>query len=177
MAEPKYLSIEEYSLHCGLSIPTIRRRVRDGSIPSMQPGGARHKILIPIDALKSPDTPAPGPSVSVPPTASSKRLVGTDTPLAQRCVASRFCSQRHKPQTSKREHSAGETLRFLPRSETPCHDPEKTNSINVLTSNGFLPCETESGGLMDVATPSMPAATRSPAKIAKKPSRNSHSWI
>ncbi|MEQ8854387.1 helix-turn-helix domain-containing protein [Gimesia sp.] len=41
------LSIEELSTIISLSISTIRRRIRDGSIPAIQPGGKGTKLLIP----------------------------------------------------------------------------------------------------------------------------------
>lgn len=47
----KFLTIRQFSLASPLSEATIRRRIRDGSLPFVQPGGKRTKILIPADAL------------------------------------------------------------------------------------------------------------------------------
>lgn len=46
-----YLTIKQFASHYGLSDTTIRRRVRDGSLPSVQAGGKGKKILIPSNAL------------------------------------------------------------------------------------------------------------------------------
>ena len=50
-ATAAFLTIEELSQHLPLSIKTIRRRIRDGSIPAIQPGGKGTKILIPLEWL------------------------------------------------------------------------------------------------------------------------------
>jgi len=49
-----YLSISQFSAETTLSLATVRRRLKDGSIPSIQPGGSRTKILIPVSALTEP---------------------------------------------------------------------------------------------------------------------------
>jgi len=48
---PQYLTIKQSASHYGLSETTIRRRVQDGSLPSVQTGGKGKKILIPSQAL------------------------------------------------------------------------------------------------------------------------------
>ncbi|QDU05456.1 Helix-turn-helix domain protein [Gimesia chilikensis] len=40
-------TIEELAPKLAVSISTIRRRIRDGSIPAIQPGGKGTKLLIP----------------------------------------------------------------------------------------------------------------------------------
>lgn len=37
----------------GLSIPTIRRYLKDGRLPKVQPGGRRCRVLIPRSAIES----------------------------------------------------------------------------------------------------------------------------
>jgi len=49
--QPEFLSIPQFAALSQLSMSTIRRRLRDGSIPFSQPGGKRTKILIPQKAL------------------------------------------------------------------------------------------------------------------------------
>lgn len=51
----EFLSIREFASRTGLSEPTIPRRIKDGSIPSSQPGGRRIRVLIPFTSLISPD--------------------------------------------------------------------------------------------------------------------------
>lgn len=46
-----YCSPKEFSLRSGLSLATIYRHLRNGSLPFVQLGGFRHRILIPCDAL------------------------------------------------------------------------------------------------------------------------------
>lgn len=61
--DEQFLSIDEFARRTSLSESTIRRRVRDGSIPSWQPGGPGTRVLIPIDALDI--TPPTSTSVAV----------------------------------------------------------------------------------------------------------------
>ena len=49
--QAEFLSPKEFAPRHDLSISTVRRYVKDGRIPADQPGGRRHRILIPIDAL------------------------------------------------------------------------------------------------------------------------------
>jgi excisionase family DNA binding protein len=48
----KCLTIEELSQWTGLSVSTIRRRVKDGTIPFLQPGGRRSRIVFPPDIVE-----------------------------------------------------------------------------------------------------------------------------
>lgn len=50
--EKKYLSLDELSAVSGLSASTLRRRVRDGTLPVIQPGGRRTRLLFRIDVLE-----------------------------------------------------------------------------------------------------------------------------
>lgn len=50
------LSIEELSDIVSLSISTIRRRIRDGGIPAIQPGGKGTKLLIPKEWINQQAT-------------------------------------------------------------------------------------------------------------------------
>lgn len=47
----EFLSVEEYCAITRLSLSTVRRRIRDGSLPVHQPGGRRTAIRIPRSAL------------------------------------------------------------------------------------------------------------------------------
>lgn len=50
-ARRDFLSVQEFVRSSGLSASTVRRRVRDGSLPNCQPGGSGCRVLIPADAL------------------------------------------------------------------------------------------------------------------------------
>lgn len=45
------LSPKEFVAKSGLSLATVRRYLRDGRLPSIQPGGRRCRVLIPASAL------------------------------------------------------------------------------------------------------------------------------
>ena len=47
----RYLTFDEFKGRVPLSASTIRRRLKDGSIPYIQPGGKGHTVLIREDAL------------------------------------------------------------------------------------------------------------------------------
>lgn len=51
-----YLTLAELCEQSGLSESTIRRRVKDGSLPAFQPGGRRKRLLFPADVLQRPQT-------------------------------------------------------------------------------------------------------------------------
>src|SRR4051794_28418383 len=51
----RYVSLKEFSRLTGLSLTTLRRRVKDGSLPCKQLGGRRCRLLIPRDALETLD--------------------------------------------------------------------------------------------------------------------------
>jgi excisionase family DNA binding protein len=51
---PRYLTIEEFSHLSTLSIPTLRRLVKKGALPVIQPGGPRTRMLFRADALEQP---------------------------------------------------------------------------------------------------------------------------
>lgn len=53
----RYLTLAELVLTSGLSASTIRRRVRDGSISAIQPGGHRTKLLFAADVLENEAKP------------------------------------------------------------------------------------------------------------------------
>jgi len=63
----RYRTLKEYVQHTGLSESTIRRRVRDGSLPFLQLGGRNKMILLPADALTRVNT--------------SMAFAGDDTPV------------------------------------------------------------------------------------------------
>lgn len=47
-----YLTLRQFIQSCPLSESTVRRRIKAGHIPSIQPGGENTKILVPADALE-----------------------------------------------------------------------------------------------------------------------------
>jgi excisionase family DNA binding protein len=49
----RYYSPEEFSELTGLSVKTVRRRIADGGLRAVQPGGRGTRWLIPADALDS----------------------------------------------------------------------------------------------------------------------------
>ncbi len=69
------LTIEELAAATTLSVSTIRRLVKTGAIVGHQPGGPRHRIMFPPDAIEQatkvakppaaesgPSLPPPGPT-------------------------------------------------------------------------------------------------------------------
>lgn len=57
MAEPEYLNASEAAERLGISLRTVRRRIADGSLPSVRLGRA---VRIPVTALELPVArPAP----------------------------------------------------------------------------------------------------------------------
>jgi hypothetical protein len=73
--EPKnYCSPAEFSRRSGLSVATVRRYLRRGLLPHVQPGGRRHRILIRCDAAEQfRHPPAAQPRAEAdPPDAPSK---------------------------------------------------------------------------------------------------------
>ena len=57
MAEPEYLNAAEAAERLGISLRTVRRRIADGSLPSVRIGRA---VRIPVHALELPmSRPAP----------------------------------------------------------------------------------------------------------------------
>lgn len=57
-----YLSPAEFAALSPLSESTVRRRIKDGSIPTFQPGGPGTRILIPRDALERSTLPIEKPT-------------------------------------------------------------------------------------------------------------------
>jgi len=47
------LPVDEFARRSSMSISTIRRRIRDGSLPAWQPGGPGTRLLIPVTCLPS----------------------------------------------------------------------------------------------------------------------------
>src|SRR5262245_37496200 len=64
--EPVPISPIEYGRRMGLSLPTVRRYIKAGRIPVIQPGGKRCRVLIPVSALHSQSASAIE-TVEVPP--------------------------------------------------------------------------------------------------------------
>jgi hypothetical protein len=72
MTSSNHVSPQEFSDPSGLSIASVRRYMRDGKLPFVQPGGPRGRVLIPTDALArlaahdrgdtSPPTPDTSPA-------------------------------------------------------------------------------------------------------------------
>ena len=51
----QFLTLKEFLEYCHLSESTVRRRVREGSLPVVQIGGKGKKLLFPADALTRAD--------------------------------------------------------------------------------------------------------------------------
>lgn len=87
-----YVSPEEFAALTGLSIATVRRRIKASQLPVIQPGGKRTRVLIRVDALapqpetdaasrsnnshpsiESGDAAIPAPSPSPPPRRRGRR--------------------------------------------------------------------------------------------------------
>lgn len=66
---PQYLSIGELASATTLSVSTLRRLLRQGVITGYQPGGRRHRIVFPADAIRqaTQSRPEPAPSHNGPP--------------------------------------------------------------------------------------------------------------
>jgi hypothetical protein len=64
LAEPQTCSPQEFAALSGLSLSSVWRRIADGSLPCDQPGGPRHRRLIPIFALTGIFQSEKQPSVS-----------------------------------------------------------------------------------------------------------------
>jgi len=60
MAEPEYLTAAEAAERLGISLRTVRRRIADGSLPSVRIG---HAVRIPVTALDLPAARAAGAAV------------------------------------------------------------------------------------------------------------------
>ena len=73
---PRYGSAAEVSALTGLSVKTVRRRVKDGSIRGVKLG---RRVLIPLDAVDRPRTQEPPAMAIAPSTVSPHRSVDTAT--------------------------------------------------------------------------------------------------
>jgi excisionase family DNA binding protein len=65
-----YVTIDELSAICGLSVATLRRLVRGGRLHAVQPGGRGTKLLFRRDVLETAGPSDPpstaGPSLRLP---------------------------------------------------------------------------------------------------------------
>src|SRR5437764_108619 len=52
ISRPHYLGYEDLQVRTGLSLSTLRRRVREGRIPFFQPGGPGTRIIFPEDVIE-----------------------------------------------------------------------------------------------------------------------------
>ena len=73
-----FLSAHEFAARSGLSLSTIRRYLKNGRLPGVQPGGSRCRVLIPSDALDSLCDPA-GRSKTLTSKASDSNTVNNPT--------------------------------------------------------------------------------------------------
>jgi excisionase family DNA binding protein len=62
MDQTRYLTAKEAGERLGISLRTVRRRIADGSLPSMKIGGA---VRIPASALEPPDAAGSGIQTAV----------------------------------------------------------------------------------------------------------------
>lgn len=83
--EREYVSPREFVAQSGVSLPTVRRYLRNGRLPFIQPGGPHCRVLIPRSALKrfgtviavtSTSEANQSPSVAAPPSVRRKPLPG-----------------------------------------------------------------------------------------------------
>lgn len=59
----RYVSIDELHKLSGLSLSTLRRRIKDGTLRPIQPGGPRTRLLFRADVLEQFAVPSPlGPN-------------------------------------------------------------------------------------------------------------------
>jgi excisionase family DNA binding protein len=63
---PAYLTYEELSARTGISVSTLRRRVKDGKLPYFQPGGRRTRLVFPVDVVERLLQSAPTSSQTLP---------------------------------------------------------------------------------------------------------------
>lgn len=76
-----YLTVERFADLSGFSVSTVRRYLRAGKLPKLQPGGPRSRVVIPISALARAtlaplaDTQAKDGMVKVPPS-TNRKLAG-----------------------------------------------------------------------------------------------------
>ena len=54
----RFISLEEFRRLTGWSASTVRRRLKDGSLPAVQPGGRRKLWLIDVEAFQAGRAPA-----------------------------------------------------------------------------------------------------------------------
>lgn len=79
--QAEYVSIAQLSAISGLSVSTLRRRLKDGSLPFLQPGGTRSRLLFRRDVLDTLARPA-GEPVSAQSTARQAVCPESVTPEA-----------------------------------------------------------------------------------------------
>jgi excisionase family DNA binding protein len=63
----QYLSYQELSARTGISISTLRRRVKQRRLPHFQPGGPRTRIVFPSNAIELCNQPDAGNEAAPPP--------------------------------------------------------------------------------------------------------------
>jgi excisionase family DNA binding protein len=52
LASRVYLGYAEIAAQTGISLSTLRRRVKEGRLPFIQPGGRRTRIVFPADVIE-----------------------------------------------------------------------------------------------------------------------------
>lgn len=82
LTDRRFLSVEEFCQQTGLSPATVWRRLKDGSLPSYQPGGKGTRVLIPLEALTAVP-PAPATTTSPPRRPSRPRPLAGPVPRWQ----------------------------------------------------------------------------------------------
>jgi hypothetical protein len=83
MSTPEYISITKLSAISGLSVSTLRRRVKDGSLPVIQPGGRRSRLLFRRDVLDTLSTVAHESTSTPAPSAEEAPCEDPTTPAVQ----------------------------------------------------------------------------------------------
>lgn len=75
MADSQYLTLAEFSDASRTAIPTLRRWIREGILPVLQPAGRGGKILVRASALEAV-AKSVIPEIKQAPPAESKQLPG-----------------------------------------------------------------------------------------------------
>jgi len=77
----KYVSPQEFSAISGLSLATVYRRLRDGSLPSIQLGPKKSRVLISLDAAERLVSAAPNAGdPSLPPSDEAPKPISGPRP-------------------------------------------------------------------------------------------------
>ena len=103
--DPQFLTIKLLTQKSGLSVSTLRRRVKDGSLPTIQPGGRGKKMLLSPTVLDALSATRGVPADAM----TGNELHGPETETTERI------SDHRSARGSQSAQSAGEGLPREPR--------------------------------------------------------------